>query len=108
MESKKRLQNFLDNHRGDGVISHTSMDKGKYFIPEDEMTDFYTLYVEAIKDDARLYLTEKPREIGPLRIDFDFIYCYATFGFCDFSYWQKFETNGQTRTRPHGACVFHH
>lgn len=74
MESKRRLQQFLDNHRGDGVISHTSMDKGKYFIPEDEMGEFYDLYVEAIKDDARLYLTEKPREIGPLRIDFDFIY----------------------------------
>lgn len=74
MESKKRLQSFLDTHRGDGVISHTSMDKGKYFIPEDEMTEFYNLYVKAVLDDNRLYLTEKPREIGPLRIDLDFIY----------------------------------
>ena len=48
MESKKRLQQFLDNHRGDGVISHTSMDKGKYFISQDEMTEFYDLYLEAI------------------------------------------------------------
>lgn len=74
MESKKRLQSFLDNHRGDGVISHTSMDKGKFFIPEDEMTEFYDLYVKAILDDNRLYLTEKPLEVGPLRIDLDFIY----------------------------------
>jgi P4 family phage/plasmid primase-like protien len=74
MESKKRLQNFLDNHRGDGVISHTSMDKGKFFIPEDEMVEFYDLYVKAVLDDNRLYLTEKPLEIGPLRIDLDFIY----------------------------------
>ena len=74
MESKKRLQSFLDSHRGDGVISHTSMDKGKFFIPEDEMTEFYNLYVKAVLDDNRLYLTEKPREIGPLRIDLDFIY----------------------------------
>ncbi len=74
MESKKRLQSFLDAHRGDGVISHTSMDKGKFFIPEDEMTEFYNLYVKAVLDDNRLYLTEKPREIGPLRIDLDFIY----------------------------------
>ncbi len=74
MESKRRLQTFLDNHRGDGVISHTSMDKGKYFIPEDEVAEFYDLYVKAVLDDNRLYLTEKPREIGPLRIDLDFIY----------------------------------
>jgi P4 family phage/plasmid primase-like protien len=74
MESKKRLQSFLDSHRGDGVISHTSMDKGKFFIPEDEMSEFYNLYVKAVLDDNRLYLTEKPREIGPLRIDLDFIY----------------------------------
>jgi P4 family phage/plasmid primase-like protien len=74
MESKKRLQNFLDNNRGDGVISHTSMDKGKFFIPEDKMTEFYELYLEAIKDDCHLYLTEKPREVGPLRVDMDFIY----------------------------------
>jgi P4 family phage/plasmid primase-like protien len=74
MESKKRLQNFLDNHRGDGVISHTSMDKGKYFIPDDEMTEFYELYLEAINDGCHLYLTEKPCEVGPLRVDLDFIY----------------------------------
>jgi P4 family phage/plasmid primase-like protien len=74
MESKRRLQNFLENHRSDGILSHTSMDKGKFFIPEEDMSEFYGLYVEAIKDDARLYLTEKPREIGPLRVDLDFIY----------------------------------
>lgn len=74
MESKKRLQSFLENHRGDGVISHTSMDKGKFFIPEDEMTEFYDLYLEAINDGCHLYLTEKPCEVGPLRVDLDFIY----------------------------------
>jgi len=74
MESKKRLQSFLDNNRGDGVISHTSMDKGKFFIPEDKMSEFYDLYLEAINDGCHLYLTEKPREIGPLRVDLDFIY----------------------------------
>jgi len=74
MESKRRLQNFLENHRSDGILSHTSMDKGKFFIPEEDMTEFYDLYVKALLDDNRLYLTEKPREIGPLRVDLDFIY----------------------------------
>ena len=74
MESKKRLQQFLENNKGDGVISHTSMDKGKYFIPEDKMSEFYDLYLEAIKDGCHLYLTERPCEIGPLRVDMDFIY----------------------------------
>lgn len=80
MESKKHLQRFLDNHRADGVFSHTLMGNpgGKFFIPEDDTTEFYTLYVEAIKDDCKLYLTEKPREVGPLRIDFDFIYDQKT------------------------------
>jgi P4 family phage/plasmid primase-like protien len=74
MESKKRLQQFLENHRGDGVISHTSMDKGKFFIPQEKMTEFYDLYLEAINDGCHLYLTEKPAEVGPLRVDMDFIY----------------------------------
>jgi P4 family phage/plasmid primase-like protien len=76
MESKKRLQSFLDSHRADGVFSHTLMGNpgGKFFIPEDETNEFYTLYVQAVLDDCRLYLTERPREVGPLRIDFDFIY----------------------------------
>lgn len=74
MESKKPLQTFLENHRSDGILSHTSIDKGKFFIPEEDMPEFYNLYVKAVLDDNRLYLTEKPRDIGPLRIDFDFIY----------------------------------
>lgn len=74
MESKRRLQNFLENHRSDGILSHTSMDKGKFFIPDEDMPEFYDLYVKAVLDDNRLYLTEKPREVGPLRIDLDFIY----------------------------------
>jgi P4 family phage/plasmid primase-like protien len=74
MDSKDNLQKFLENHRADGVFSHTSMDKGKFFIGEDDMKEFYDLYIEALKDEAHLYLTERPLEIGPLRVDMDFIY----------------------------------
>lgn len=72
--AKESLQQFLDNHKGDGLFSHTSLAGGKFFIPEDEMAEFYALYVEEILDDHPIHLTEKPSEIGPIRIDFDFIY----------------------------------
>jgi P4 family phage/plasmid primase-like protien len=54
------------------------MKGGKYFIPQEEMDEFYKLYVNVILDNKQLYLTEKPREIGPLRIDLDFIYDIKT------------------------------
>jgi len=38
------------------------------------MPKFYELYVESIMDQEKQYLVEKSSEIGPLRIDFDFIY----------------------------------
>lgn len=68
------LRKFLDSHRATGIITHTSMDGGKFFIPEEDMREFYDLYVNVIQDGQRLYLTEKPLEVGPLRVDLDFIY----------------------------------
>ena len=74
MESKNRLQEFLDKHKAEGILSHTSMTGGKYFIGNDEIDEFYKLYLECILDGNKLYLTEKPQEVGPLRVDLDFIY----------------------------------
>lgn len=68
------LQQFLDNHKADGVWTHTSLKGGKYFIPDDHKDLFYELYVESIRDQEKQYLTEKSTDIGPLRVDFDFIY----------------------------------
>ena len=45
-----------------------------YGIPQENMGKFYDLYVESILDQEKQYLVEKTTEIGPLRIDFDFIY----------------------------------
>jgi len=47
---------------------------GSYFIGEDDRQRFYALYTETITDQEKQYLAEKSSEIGPLRIDFDFIY----------------------------------
>jgi len=74
MASKSGLREFLDNHKADGVWTHTSLAGGKYFVGEDAITQFYELYAEAILDQDKQYLTERSTDIGPLRIDFDFIY----------------------------------
>lgn len=74
MASKGGLREFLENHKADGAFTHTSIAGGKYFIGEDAIDQFYDLYVNEIQDGEKQYLTEKPSRIGPLRIDFDFIY----------------------------------
>jgi len=74
MAQKGNLREFLDNHKADTLWTHTSLAGGKYFIPHENMGKFYDLYVESILDQEKQYLVEKTTEIGPLRIDFDFIY----------------------------------
>jgi len=74
MAQNVTLQQFLDNHKADGLWTHTSLKGGKYFIPDEHKDQFYDLYVESIRDQEKQYLTEKTSDIGPLRVDFDFIY----------------------------------
>jgi len=74
MAQKGNLREFLENHKADTLWTHTSLAGGKYFIPQENMGKFYDLYVESILDQEKQYLVEKTSEIGPLRIDFDFIY----------------------------------
>ena len=74
MSSKGSLREFLEGHQSEEVWTHTSLAGGKYFIPEDDIPKFYELYVESIIDQEKQYIVEKSTDIGPLRIDFDFIY----------------------------------
>jgi P4 family phage/plasmid primase-like protien len=74
MASQRSLRKFLDEHPADKVWTHTSLAGGKYFISDDVIDEFYELYVESILDGDKQYLTEKSTDIGPIRIDFDFIY----------------------------------
>jgi len=74
MASQRSLREFLDQHPADKVWTHTSLAGGKYFIGDDAIDEFYNLYVESILDGDKQYLTEKSTDIGPIRIDFDFIY----------------------------------
>ena len=77
MDSKGTLREFLDANRSDGVWTHTALNGGKFFIPDEKLDQFYALYTESILDQEKQYLTEKCTEIGPLRVDFDFIYDVA-------------------------------
>ena len=74
MASKGSLREFLEAHQSEEVWTHTSLAGGKYFISEDDIPKFYELYVESIVDQEKQYIVEKSSDIGPLRIDFDFIY----------------------------------
>jgi P4 family phage/plasmid primase-like protien len=74
MSQTTTLQQFLENHKADGLWTHTSLKGGKYFIPDEHKTQFYDLYVEEIINQEKQYLVEKSSDIGPLRVDFDFIY----------------------------------
>jgi P4 family phage/plasmid primase-like protien len=74
MAEFKTLHAFLEGHKAESTISHTSMKGGKYFIPEEKLNRFYELYVDSVLDGNTHYLTEKPTNIGPLRVDLDFVY----------------------------------
>ena len=74
MSDHLSLQQFLENHKADGLWTHTSLKGGKYFIPDEHKDQFYALYVEEIINQEKQFLTEKTSDIGPLRVDFDFIY----------------------------------
>jgi len=74
MSQNTTLQQFLENHKADGLWTHTSLKGGKYFIPDEHKGQFYDLYVEEIINQEKQYLVEKSTDIGPLRVDFDFIY----------------------------------
>lgn len=74
MATKGSLREFLENHKADKLTTHTSIAGGKYFIPDDDIDQFYKLYSESILDMNKQYLTEISTAIGPLRIDFDFVY----------------------------------
>jgi P4 family phage/plasmid primase-like protien len=88
MAEIKSLHEFLNNPARQASGSnwtHTSLIGGKsggtgrYFITEDDRPRFYELYIDTMEVlGDRLYLTERSSDIGPLRIDFDFIYDEST------------------------------
>jgi hypothetical protein len=43
MASKGGLREFLENHKADKLTTHTSIAGGKYFLPDDDIDQFYKL-----------------------------------------------------------------
>lgn len=75
MATYSNLREFLEANKADGCSTHTSMNGGSYFIGEDNLDTFYRLYYKAVDNgQGGLYLVEKSTDIGPCRVDFDFIY----------------------------------
>jgi P4 family phage/plasmid primase-like protien len=74
MAQKSSLRDFLESHKTDGVWTHTALNGGKYFVGDDDLKTFYDLYIESILDQEKQFITEKNTEVGPPRVDFDFIY----------------------------------
>jgi P4 family phage/plasmid primase-like protien len=71
---------FLKHFRYDktvGVsnpITHTSIDhpKGAFHVPTDKYDEFMTMYLKAMVNGVPLYMTEKPLDVSPVRVDLDF------------------------------------
>lgn len=56
-------------------FTHWSFEnKDKWFVPADDMPEFYRLYCEDLQNLQPKYLTEKSTPIGQVRIDLDFVY----------------------------------
>ena len=59
----------------DKPFTHWSFENGtKWFIPADDMAEFFRLYCDDIRNCVPRYLTEKSTPIGQVRIDLDFVY----------------------------------
>jgi len=57
----------------DCLITHTSLSKGKYFIDDNELDNFFKLYHNYIKDNnPPLRIVERPKALSCIKIDLDF------------------------------------
>ena len=70
------LYEFLDKYRvkkGE-AHTHTSMGKplGSFYIPDDNIEEFYTLYKTHIEDGNLAHIIEKHKEYSSILIDIDF------------------------------------
>lgn len=71
-EFKKWLSRFRCEK---GVpFTHTSIGNPKVsvHIPDESMSEFYEVYTRAMVQGTKLYLTEKPNDPSPMRVDLDF------------------------------------
>lgn len=74
--SKGDFYKFLTAFRVEkgAEFTHTSISKpsGSFYIPSDNIDEFYDMYSKALDNGEELYLTERHRPISPFLIDLDF------------------------------------
>lgn len=72
----RNMDEFITRYRVEKgcEFTHTSLGtpRGSFYVPSDALDDFYDLYTTALEEGRDMYVTEKPRHIGPLTIDLDF------------------------------------
>ena len=70
-----QLRSYLETLRvkkGEPFTHTTKSPAASYYIGEDDIEIFTTLYCNAISKGVRPTVTERPNPVGPLRFDFDF------------------------------------
>ena len=74
-KTSKALGDFMEKRRvGKGAeFTHTQLGRsaGAFYVPHDDMSDFYSLYCDAMSSGADLHVTERHRHISPVCIDVD-------------------------------------
>lgn len=73
-QALQKLNTFLEETRirkGDPFTHTTKVPSGSYYIGEDSLNDFMTIYCNAVNKGVKTTLTERPGAYGPLRVDFD-------------------------------------
>ena len=75
----EKLNQFLLNHYVDKDyknITHTELNpglnRGRYYISDNERSTFFELYTKALQDNNNLRLIERPKILSPLKVDLDF------------------------------------
>ena len=76
MENNNIFEKYLNNFRvsGDDKFNFISMGenfKGKFYIKDDKIENFYKIYTEAAEKKYKLSIAEKPKDYGPILIDID-------------------------------------
>lgn len=75
LHAKRKIIDFLNVMKSvkQSSFTHTSITSpaGAFYIKNDDIENFTTLYKTAMRNGADLYLTEKHRDIAPVLIDMD-------------------------------------
>jgi hypothetical protein len=75
MSKNNSFKKYLSKYKTTTIETHTSMDGGKYNIPDTDYDNFLQTYITSLQADIPLHLTERhPNEHCIPLIDFDFRY----------------------------------